>query len=96
MREFGVRIALGATTANVLRLVLSGAARVIAFGTLAGLAAAAGLGQVISMFLFGVKPLDPLTFVSVAVLLAVTAAVAAAAPALRAVRVDPVEAFRNE
>jgi putative ABC transport system permease protein len=48
------------------------------------------------MFLFGVKPLDPLTFVSVAVLLAVTAAVAAAAPALRAVRVDPVEAFRNE
>jgi putative ABC transport system permease protein len=96
MREFGVRIALGATTANVLRLVLGGAARVIAFGTLAGLAAAAGLGQVISMFLFGVKPLDPLTFVSVAVLLAVTAAVAAAAPALRAVRVDPVEAFRNE
>jgi putative ABC transport system permease protein len=96
MREFGVRIALGATAANVLRLVLGGAARVIALGTLVGLAAAAGLGQVISMFLFGVKPLDPLTFVSVAVLLAFTATVAAAAPALRAVRVDPVEAFRNE
>ena len=96
MREFGVRIALGATAANVLRLVLGGAARVIAVGTIVGLAAAAGLGQVISMFLIGVRPLDPLTFASVAVLLAITAAVAAAAPALRAVRVDPVEAFRNE
>jgi putative ABC transport system permease protein len=96
MREFGVRIALGATSVNVLRLVLGSAARVIALGTVVGLAAAAGLGHVISMFLFGVKPLDPLTFVSVAVLLAATAAVAAAAPALRAVRVDPVEAFRNE
>ncbi|HVQ16788.1 MAG TPA: FtsX-like permease family protein, partial [Vicinamibacterales bacterium] len=96
MREFGVRIALGATTVNVLKLVLGSATRVIALGTVVGLAAAAGLGQVISMFLFGVQPLDPLTFVSVAVLLAVTAAVAAAAPAMRAVRVDPVEAFRNE
>jgi len=96
MREFGVRIALGATSVNVLKLVLGSAARVIALGTLVGLAAAAGLGQVISMFLFGVQPLDPLTFVSVAVLLAATAGVAAAAPALRAVRVDPVEAFRNE
>jgi putative ABC transport system permease protein len=96
MREFGVRIALGATTANVLRLVIGSAARVIALGTVAGLAAAAGLGQVITMFLFGVKPLDPLTFVAVAALLAITAALAAAAPALRAVRVDPVEAFRSE
>jgi putative ABC transport system permease protein len=96
MREFGVRIALGATAANVLRLVLGSAARVIALGTVVGLAAAAGLGQVISMFLFGVKPLDPLTFVAVAALLAITAVLAAAAPALRAVRVDPVEAFRNE
>jgi putative ABC transport system permease protein len=96
MREFGVRIALGATTANVLRLVIGSAARVIALGTVAGLAAAAGLGQIISMFLFGVKPLDPLTFVAVAALLAITAALAAAAPALRAVRVDPVEAFRSE
>jgi putative ABC transport system permease protein len=80
----------------VLRLVIGSAARVIALGTVVGLAAAAGLGQVISMCLFGVKPLDPLTFVAVAALLAITATLAAAAPALRAVRVDPVEAFRNE
>jgi putative ABC transport system permease protein len=96
MREFGVRIALGATATNVLRLVLGSAARVIALGTAVGLVAAAGLGQVISMFLFGVQPLDPVTFASVVVVLAVTALAAAAAPALRAVRVDPVEAFRIE
>jgi putative ABC transport system permease protein len=95
-REFGVRIALGATTANVLKLVLGSAAGVIGLGTVVGLVAAAGLGQVISMFLFGVTPLDPVTYVSVAAVLSVTAALAAAAPALRAVRVDPVEAFRNE
>ena len=96
LREFGVRIALGASTGSVLKLVLASAARVIAIGTVVGLVAAAGLGRILTMFLFGVRPLDPLTFVSVAALLAVTAAVAAAAPALRAVRVDPVEAFRNE
>ncbi len=96
MREFGVRIALGATATNVLRLVLGSAARVIALGTVVGLVAAAGLGQVISMFLFGVQPLDPMTFASVAAVLAVAAVAAAAAPALRAVRVDPVEAFRSE
>ena len=96
MREFGVRIALGATAANVLRLVLGSAARVIALGTVVGLIAAAGLGQVISMFLVGVRPLDPMTFASVVAVLAITAVAAAAAPAIRAVRVDPVDAFRNE
>jgi putative ABC transport system permease protein len=96
MREFGVRIALGATTTSVLRLVLGSAARVIACGTVIGLIAAAGLGQVISMFLVGVQPLDPVTFTSVVVVLGVTAVAAVAAPALRAVRVDPVEAFRSE
>ena len=96
MREFGVRIALGATTTSVLRLVLGSAARVIALGTVIGLVAAAALGQTISIFLSGVRPLDPVTYASVAAVLAVTAALAAAAPALRAVRVDPVEAFRNE
>jgi ABC-type antimicrobial peptide transport system permease subunit len=81
---------------NVLTLVLGSAARVIALGTVLGLGAAPGLGRVISTFLFGVRVLDPLTFLSVAILLAITAAVAAAVPALRAVRIDPVEAFRNE
>jgi putative ABC transport system permease protein len=95
-REFGVRIALGASAANVLRLVLGSAARVIVAGGVIGLAAAAALSRTISTFLFGVEPLDPATFASVGGVLAVTAAIAAAAPAWRATRVDPVEAFRAE
>jgi len=61
-----------------------------------GLVAAAALGQLISTFLFGVTPIDPVTFVSVAAVLALTGAVATAAPALRATRIDPVVAFRND
>ena len=96
VREFGVRIALGASTRQVLGLVLGGAARVVGVGAVIGLIAAAALSRSISAFLFGVEPLDPVTFGSVAIVLAVTAALASAAPALRAARVDPVVAFRNE
>jgi len=96
LREFGVRVALGATRASVIALVLSDARRVIALGVVIGLASAAALGRSIGSFLFGVQPIDVVTFVSVAVVLGLGAALAAAIPALRAARVDPVEAFRNE
>lgn len=96
MREFGVRIALGATTATVLGLVLRGAAGTVAIGAAIGLVAAVLLSQSISSFLFGVQPLDPVTFASVAVVLMLTATVAALVPAMRAARVDPVAAFRAE
>jgi putative ABC transport system permease protein len=95
-REFGMRIALGATTADVLALVVMSATRVIAVGAVIGLVAAVALARSISTFLYGVQPLDPLTFGSVAVVLALTAAIATAAPALRAVRVDPVVTLRGE
>jgi putative ABC transport system permease protein len=95
-RELGVRIALGATTADVVRLIGGGAARMVGVGGAIGLAAAAALAQTISSFLFGVQPLDLTTFALVAALVALTATVAAAAPAWRATRVDPVEAFRSE
>jgi putative ABC transport system permease protein len=95
-RELGVRIALGATPGSVVRLVLSGAGRVVALGTVAGLLAAVGLGQAISSFLFGVEPLDSATFMVVAGVLAITAAIAMTVPAIRATRVDPVGAFRVE
>jgi putative ABC transport system permease protein len=95
-REFGLRIALGATTRSVLGLVVSSATPVIALGTLIGLVTAAALTRTIAAFLFGVRPLDPLTFALVPLVLAITAAAAMASPALRATRVDPVEAFRAE
>jgi putative ABC transport system permease protein len=96
MREFGVRIALGATTSRVLAMVFAGTARILGVGVVAGLIAAAALGQSMSAFLFGVQPIDPLTFAAVALLLALTAALATAVPALRAARVDPIVALRDE
>ncbi|HKE85636.1 MAG TPA: ABC transporter permease [Vicinamibacterales bacterium] len=95
-REFGVRIALGATPWTVLGLVLNGAGRVIAVGVAVGLVVAAALGQAIGSFLFGVTPVDPLTFGAATLVSIITALVATAVPALRAVRVDPVVAFRSE
>ena len=95
-REFGVRIALGASAGNVLGMVLGNAARVIGAGAIIGLFRAAILAQTIATFLFGVTPLDPLTFAAVVLVLGVTAAIAAAVPAIRAARVDPVVAFRTE
>jgi putative ABC transport system permease protein len=95
-REFGVRIALGATAGSVMRLVLGSAARLIAVGAVVGLVAAALLSRSIAAFLFGVKPLDPLSFAVVALVLVITALIAVAAPAWRATRANPAEAFRAE
>lgn len=95
-REFGVRMALGATTSNVLGLVLGNAGRLIGTGALLGLVSAALFAQSISTFLFGVRPLDPLTFAGVIAVLGATAAIASAIPALRASHVDPVDACRND
>jgi putative ABC transport system permease protein len=96
VREFAVRIALGASTRQVLGLVLGGAARFVGVGAVIGLIAAAVLSRSISAFLFGIEPLDPLTFVSVTVILILTAVVACAMPALRAARIDPAVTFRSE
>jgi putative ABC transport system permease protein len=95
-REFGVRIALGATAASVLRLVISSAGIVIGSGIAIGLAVAALVSRSIATFLFGVQPIDPVTFVLVPLVLIATAAIAVIAPAWRAARVDPVVAFRTE
>ena len=96
VRDFGVRRALGATTGDVLRLVAGSAARLVAMGMVVGLGLALGLGRLLGTLLFGVQPLDAWTFAGVAIVLALTAAVAIAEPALRAARVDPAEALRAE
>jgi putative ABC transport system permease protein len=96
VREFGVRIAMGAGASDVLRLVFGSAARLTAIGLVIGLAAAAVLGRSLTTLVYPVAPLDPVTFALVPIVLAVTAALAVAAPAVRAMRVDPVVAFRSE
>jgi putative ABC transport system permease protein len=96
MREFGVRMAMGARVGDVLRLVLTGAARLTIIGIGVGLTTAAALSRFLATLVFPVAPLDPVTFTVVPLLLLATAAIAVAAPAWRAARVDPVVAFRNE
>jgi putative ABC transport system permease protein len=95
-REFGVRIALGAARSDVLTLVVRSAARVIAAGLIVGLGLAAALGQSLATMLFGVHPLDLMTFASAALVVALTAAAATVAPAWRAARTDPIVALRSE
>jgi putative ABC transport system permease protein len=96
MREFGVRIALGASRQNVIGLVLGHATRITLAGLLAGLALASVLGRLLATLIYPVTPYDPLTFVVVPVIAALTAAAACVAPAWRAIRVDPATAFREE
>jgi predicted permease len=95
-REFGVRLSLGATQGNVLRLVLGRAAVLIGLGLSLGLLGAASLVRLIAKLLYGVAPFDPLTFITVSVLLAVVALTASYLPARRATRVDPMTALRAE
>jgi putative ABC transport system permease protein len=96
VREFGVRIAMGAGAVDMLRLVLGSAARLTAIGLATGLAGAAVLGRWLTTLVYPVDPLDPVTFLLVPLVLVLTAGLAVAAPAIRAMRIDPVVAFRNE
>jgi putative ABC transport system permease protein len=96
VREFGVRIAVGASFADVLRLVFGSAARLTAIGLAIGLLAAGVLSRWLTTLVYPVAPLDPMTFSVVPLVLIVTAAMAAAAPAWRAAHVDPVVTFRSE
>ena len=95
-REIGVRMALGAERADVLRLVLQRALRIVAAGLVVGLVGAVGVTRVLRTFLFGVTPTDPLVFASVTVLLLAVGLMAAWLPALRATRIDPLSALRAE
>jgi putative ABC transport system permease protein len=95
-REIGVRMALGANRRAVVAMVVGQSLRLAAVGAGVGLLAAAGVGQLLSSLLFGVSPLDPIAFGATAATLTAVAVAATLGPALRASRIDPLRALRQE
>jgi putative ABC transport system permease protein len=94
--EIGVRMALGATPRDALRLIIREGMTVVAIGIGAGLLGGLALGRAVSSLVFGVPVRDPVVFIGVAATLAAVALAACAIPALRASRVDPIVALRYE
>lgn len=95
-REVGIRLALGARQSSVVSLLLLGGLRTVLAGAVVGLIAALYLARLLQGLLFGIKALDPLTFVAVPAVLLSVAFLAAWLPARRAGRVDPQTALRSE
>ena len=95
-REIGLRSALGATPADILRLVVGQGLKLAALGLILGMAAAMGLSSFLEALLFGITPNDPVTLAGVAALLGGVTVVACVVPARRALGVDPTEALRSE
>ena len=94
-QEIGVRMALGATTTSVLRLVLGQALRLVSIGVAAGLVAAGLLTRLLERLLYDVEALDPWTFAVTSLILLVVAGVAAWVPARRGMQVAPIDALRT-
>jgi predicted permease len=95
-REIGIRMALGAQTGDTLRMVLREGLLVTSIGLAIGLALSAGLGKVLSSFLYEVSAIDPVVFSTAPILLAAISLLACYVPARRAARVDPMVALRYE
>jgi putative ABC transport system permease protein len=95
-KEIGIHMALGATRAAVLRMVLGQGVKLTVVGLIAGIVAAFGLTRLLQAQLFNVRPTDPLTIIAVAVFIAAIAAIACLIPANRASRVDPMVVLRDE
>jgi ABC-type antimicrobial peptide transport system permease subunit len=94
-REIGTRIALGAHPSQVTGLVLHGALKLAAAGTVFGIAMALGLNRIIQGMIFGIETASPALIAGLCLVLVVAAGIAAALPALRAARVDPIQALRE-
>jgi len=95
-QEFGVRMALGALPGTILRQVLLQGLGLAAAGIATGLTLALAVTRLMAGFLYGVSPLDPVTFVGVPLLLTLVALLACLLPARRATRINPVDAMRAE
>jgi putative ABC transport system permease protein len=95
-RELGVRMALGASPRDLVRLILTGAGRLIAFGIVAGVILTVAAGTVLRGLLFGVTAHDPRAIAGGILALTVVSALAIAIPARQAAAVDPIEAMRGE
>ncbi|HSO76293.1 MAG TPA: FtsX-like permease family protein, partial [Blastocatellia bacterium] len=94
-REFGIRVALGAQSSEVFRLVLKDGVVLVAAGIALGLSAAAMLTRFLTSFLYGIAPVDTVTFTSIPLVLIVVALAACYVPARRAMRTDPMVALRD-
>jgi putative ABC transport system permease protein len=95
-REIGVRLAVGASRSDVIRLIVSGAMRLASAGLLIGMVAALGLTRLIRSLLYGVAPTDPVTFLAAAAVLLVVALLASMLPAWRAARTPPAMVLNSE
>ncbi|MGH9431425.1 MAG: ADOP family duplicated permease [Terriglobia bacterium] len=96
VHEIGVRMALGARKNDVLRLMVGDSMRPVTWGIGLGVAVALAASRVLTSLLFGLSPFDPVSYLAVSAFLLAVAALAAYIPALRATKVDPVVALRNE
>ena len=96
IREIGIRTALGAQPAGLLRMFVRHGLRLVGTGAALGLVAAAGLTRLMSSLLFGVTALDPVTYTSVSALLIAAGVLASYLPARRAIAVDPIQALRTD
>jgi ABC-type antimicrobial peptide transport system permease subunit len=95
-REIGIRMAVGAAPSSVLRLVVGRGLRLALQGVVLGLIAAFTGARLMAALLYQIQPRDPVTFVTVPLVLSVVAILASIIPALRAMRVDPIDALRTE